>query len=219
MTLPELEWQIIYGRCAWAIVTAALAVSLWPRAWKLSRIGILIILAGAAALKALPDDASPAYWLGLAFQWPSAALVGLCLVKLHFAWQGRTGAAMTSGLAWVLALAGAALYIDAIGWISQGFYFWGFGPNGAPALALFFGFACAVAAIRGRARPQALALLFALVTFSVLRLPTGNLWDALLDPILWGWAILALLRQCRNWQARKLRSLAEAEVPAPQAKT
>ena len=200
MNLPELDWQIIYGRIAWAIVLAALAIALWPRAWRLSRNTIIILSLGEAVLKALPNEASLAYWLGMAFQWPSGVLVGLCMVKLHSAWQGNSEiAAMPSSLAALIALAGVALYLDAIGWISQGFYYWGFGPNGAPLLTLLLAFACSAAAVRGYARPQALALLVALVLFAVMRLPTGNLWDALLDPILWGWAVISLGSLCWRW--------------------
>lgn len=206
MSLPELEWQIIYGRLAWAVVLAALTTTLWPRSWRLSRSTVALLLVGTAALQALPDEASLAYWLGLAFQWPSGVLVGLCLVRLYSAWQGRPeNVAMTPGLAALIALAGGALYLDAIGWISQGFYYWGFGPNGAPLLALFLAVACSVAALRGHARPQALALLVAVVIFAVLRLPTGNIWDALLDPLLWGWALVPSARGCWRWLIRQHR--------------
>jgi hypothetical protein len=195
MSLPELTWQIVYGGLAWAVVLAALAAALWPGRWPLSRSKLAFLLAAAAALQALPGEASFAYWLGLAFQWPSGLLVGLCLVRLHLAWQGKPrDTAMPPALAMPIAVAGAALYLDAIGTISQGIYYAGFGPYGAPLAALLLAAVCSVAAIGGHARPQAFALLMAVVIFAVLRLPTGNLWDALLDPLLWGWALLSLAR-------------------------
>lgn len=208
MSLPELTWQIVYGALAWAVVLAALVAALWP----LSRGKLACLTVGAVALQALPGEASFAYWLGLAFQWPSGLLLGLCLVRLHFAWQGKPrNTVMTPGLAMPLALAGAALYLDAIGTISQGFYYAGFGPHGAPLLALLLAVACSVAASRSHARPQAIALLLAVVTFAVLRLPTGNLWDALLDPLLWTWALLSLASNCWRWW----RSRAKEHVAVP----
>jgi hypothetical protein len=47
----------------------------------------------------------------------------------------------------------------------------------------------------GHARPHCgpgRAVLGALLLFSIARLPSGNLWDALLDPLLWGWSLVSL---------------------------
>lgn len=211
MSLPELEWQIIYGQFAWAVVLATLTTALWPRSWRLSRIGLALLAACSGVLQVLPGEASLTYWLGLAFQWPSGVLVGLCLVRLHAAWHGEPGnAAMIPGLAVPIALIGGALYLDAAGLISQGFYFWGFGPKAAPLLSLLLAVACSAAAIRGHARPQALALLAAVSIFAVLRLPTGNFWDALLDPLLCGWALLSLASGYWRRKVRQRRSRPQA---------
>lgn len=205
MTLPELDWQILYGRLAWSVALASVAIWLWPRAWRLSRTGAALVFGASALLNALPNEASPAYWLGLAVQWPSGLLLGLCVVHLCRAWQGEHDrSAMTPALATLAAVAGGFLYLDAIGLISQGVYYWGFSPRSAPLLSLLLAASCAIAAIRGNARPQALAVLGALVLFAVLRLPTGNFWDALLDPLLWGWALLTLARAAwRRWTGRR----------------
>ena len=45
---------------------------------------------------------------------------------------------------------------------------------------------------RAQYRPQASAVLLAMMAFAILRLPTGNIWDALLDPLLWAWAFITL---------------------------
>lgn len=204
MNLPALEWQIIYGRAAWVIVLAALAIAVWPRSRQLSRSTIVLLFIGAVALNAFPNEASLSYWLGLAFKWPSGLLVGLCLAKLYFAWNGASDqAAMPVSLAAPLAITGLALYLDTMGLLSQGFYYVGFGPIGAPLLALFFAVACCIAVALGHIRPPVLALLLALTIFALLRLPTGNLWDALLDPILWVWAVVSLGRQCWRWLTRR----------------
>lgn len=59
--------------------------------------------------------------------------------------------------------------------------------------------------MRGRNRAQAGAALAAVLLFSLARLPTGNLWDALLDPLLWGWALATLGAAALRMRARRAR--------------
>lgn len=211
MSLPELDLQILYGRVAWAIVLAALFSALWARARPLPRMVQGLIAAGAAALVVLPGEGSAAFWLGLAFQWPSALLAGLCLARLYFAWQGEPGRqVMSVPLAAAIAIAGTALYLDAIGLLTLGMFYAGFGPRGAPALALLVAVLCSVAIVRNMARAQAAAVLGAVLMFSVPRLPTGNLWDALLDPLLLVWALVVLASACRERMANASRARAAA---------
>ncbi|KAF1048185.1 MAG: hypothetical protein GAK34_02165 [Delftia tsuruhatensis] len=73
---------------------------------------------------ALPGPASAAWHLGLAFQYPSGLLCGLCLVFL-----------LPLPAAAVLAALGTALYLDAFGLLAGGSYYAGFGPTAAPLLA------------------------------------------------------------------------------------
>ena len=197
MDLPALDWQFFYGRLAWTIVVATLVASLLPAAVRRSRPVIAGLLLGTGALMALPQSASPAYWLILAFQLPSGLLLGFCLLKLYAARPGPLAAPCMP-----TALAGTALYLDAIGILSLGLYYAGFGPHGAPLVALVAAAGCALAVIMGRARPHALVALGALALFSILRLPTGNLWDALLDPLLWAWAVVSLSIKGVRWGAR-----------------
>ena len=197
MSLPDLAWQIAYGRVAWGIVLAAVLLALWPHTRRLPRAVFGALLAAIAVAMALPGEASPAYWMGLAFQYPSGMLLGLCLLALHARWQGaQAGAKVDSSMplaaAVTIAVAGLALYLDAIGWLSQGYYYAGFGPVLAPAVALVATLGCVLALVRGRGGRHNLALLGALLLFTLLRLPTGNLWDAVLDPLLWGWALATL---------------------------
>ena len=207
MNLPDLTLQLIYGRVGWGIVLATLLFALWPRRFALTSRMVAIVTLGMIALQALPGPASAAYWLGLAMQLPSGLLVGLCLSKLYLATAGAapTGSVMSARLAMLLALAGTVLYLDAMGLISIGLYYWGFGPKVAPLLAMLLTAASAVAIARGKCQPQASALLTAMLSYTILRLPTGNIWDALLDPLLWGWALVALVR--RSWR--------RAPMPAP----
>jgi hypothetical protein len=210
MDLPALDWQFFYGRLAWTIVLATLVASLLPAAMRRSRPVLGGLLFATAALMALPNGASPAYWLVLAFQWPSGVLLGCCLLKLNAAKPGSPAViCMPTSIAAVIALAGTALYLDAIGLLSLGLYYWGFGPHGAPLVALVAGAGCALAAILGRGRPHTLVAVGALALFSILRLPTGNLWDALLDPLLWAWAVVSLTIKCGRWLVRKARDAAQ----------
>ena len=203
MTLPDLASQIVYGRIGWAIVAATVACALWRGAAPLSRTGVAAIMGGALALMALPGNLSPAWYLGLAFQYPSGLLVGCCLVRLTERWNGaRRSGAMPPSLAGVLTVAGTLLYLDAVGFLTSGYYYAGFGAL-APIVAVIMAGACALAIVRNHARGIAAAVLGAVVLFSVLRLPSGNLWDALLDPLLFGWALVALLAGARRRAARQ----------------
>ena len=210
MNLPDLTLQLIYGRVGWGIVLAALIFALWPRRFALTGRVVAIVTLGMIALQALPGPASAAYWLGLAMQLPSGLLVGLCLSKLYLSTAGAAPihSLMSPRLALSIALAGTVLYLDAMGLISIGLYYWGFGPKAAPLLAMLLTVASAVAIARGKMQPQASALLVAMLGYTILRLPTGNIWDALLDPLLWGWALVALAR--RGWR----RAALPASVPA-----
>ena len=110
-----------------------------------------------------------------------------------------------------LAIAGTALYLDAMGLLAQGYYYAAFGAVGAPLLALLGVAGCALAIVRGegggQVRGQVLVLLGALLLFSLLRLPSGNLWDAILDPLLWAWAVVALARHALRRKARRAKRL------------
>ena len=219
MTLPDLASQFVYGRLAWAAVCAALLFVLIPllRPGALSRRAMTALLLAVAAVFLLPGAASPAYWLALAFQYPSGLLFGCCVLKLRQHWDGNGDAAplMTPLLASVLAVTGLALYLDAMGLLTQGFYYAGFGPTAAPLLAVVGAIGCAEALVQGRARPQAGALLTTILLFTMLRLPTGNLWDALLDPLLWGWAVATLaVNAVRNRNRSRVRATA---IPEPVA--
>jgi hypothetical protein len=204
MRLPEATWQLAYGHLAWALVLAALAATLLARAlsgrapWAPTmRWAMPLIVAGAVAL---PGPASPVYWLGLAFQWPSVLLSGLCAISLWRQWSAHNPAnlRMPVPLAAGVAVLGTLLYADAMGWLALGWYAAGFAAYWAPATgAVLAVLATGCLWVQPRrlrtARPFPAALLAACTAYAVLRLPTGNLWDALLDPFVWGWAIMALV--------------------------
>lgn len=199
MTLPEPAAQFLFSRIAWAVVLCACVAAAagrrgaaFPRR-RLAWLGIAAVL-----LQALPGAWSPAHWLGLAFQSPSPLTVALCTVVLRRQWLGRPSTGVLPlPLAAVLAAAGAWLYLDAVGGSAIGAYYLGFGPVAAPLVALVLASTCVLAMVRGVAVEAAAAVFAATIAFMVVRLPTGNLWDALLDPFLWAWAVLVCASAAR----------------------
>ena len=103
---------------------------------------------------------------------------------------------------WLAALGivlGWVLLLDTLAWWPLSVYAWGFSAAAVGAVALV---AVLLWGISGQA-VWALPL-GVLVLFVLTRLPTGNVWDALLDPWLWvalqaGW----LVNLVRRWQAAR----------------
>jgi hypothetical protein len=200
----HLAWAVVLAALASALATA-LARGLAPR-WRLG-------LAIAAALAALvPGPNGVVWWLGLAFQSPSIAsvvLAALWLIGRAFtstppgAVQGPppspspsqhqvsgAGLPVKPGLlvaAAALALLGWVLLLDTLALLPQwpllprAIYPSGFGFGALAGLLALAVLLCALPA----SRMAGAGLLLVGVVFAVTRLPTGNLWDALLDPWLW----------------------------------
>lgn len=217
MTLPDLALQIVYARLGWAVVAATVVAALW-RGPALTRPVLAAILGGAMVAMLLPGELSPAWWLGLAFQYPSGLLVGCCALRLYERWHGiRRSRAMPHTLAGVLVVCGTLLYLDTFGLLARGFYHAGFWPTLAPAVAALGAAACALAIVRGHARSPASAMLGAIALFSLLRLPTGNLWDAMLDPLLCGWAVFTLAAGAVRKSGRRASDRVAGSQEAPLA--
>jgi hypothetical protein len=166
------------NRVSWGLAAAALLWSLWPGPWSVS------------------------YWLGLAFQSPSGLTVALVCAALWRAGRGGPNAPVAPGAAggpwgtwgwWVLALLGWVLLLDTFAWWSLSLYAWGFGPQALGWLAL----ASLLPMVLGGwwSHPAVYAMPLVIVLFVALRLPTGNVWDAVLDPWLWAWAQWLAMRQ------------------------
>lgn len=165
---------------------------------------------GAAGLVALwtllPGEISPAFWLGLAFQTPSVMSVLLGLGWLWRSYRLAPGAALNAvsrrALPWLAGLGivlGWVLLFDTLAWWPLSVYAWGFSAAAVGAVAL------AAALLWGISGQAVWALPLAVLTlFVATRLPTGNVWDALLDPWLWGalqggW----LVSLVRRWRAAR----------------
>ncbi len=140
----------------------------------------------AAALTLWPGPASPAYWLGLSFQSPSLMAVCLCLGLVR-RWCQWLPPSTTSPSPWpplVGVLLGWLLLLDTLALThpltAQSIYQWGFGPYALwAALALVL-----MAWVLGQKR-FAIYLIATSGLFTLAHLPSGNIFDALIDPWLW----------------------------------
>lgn len=162
----------------WAVVLAGVAVRVAAGRGRSSR----LVLAGLIVVWCLlPGQASPAYWLGLAFQTPSLTSALICACWLAAPLR-RSALPRSTGTALPVigVLLGWVLMLDTLALLPVSIYAWGFEP-GAVALAALV--AALIWAILGTV-DSALPFL-ALIGYVATRLPTGNLWDALLDPWLW----------------------------------
>ncbi|MEO8152672.1 MAG: hypothetical protein ABI605_06340 [Rhizobacter sp.] len=211
MNLPSLDLQALYAHFAWGMVLAACGVGLlaWRRPLPARLATAWLVLAFVAC--ALPGSVSPSYWLGLAFQLPSGLMVACCAMTVWMNARGVDGyRVLPLGLATGLALSGLLLYADSAGWLYLGLYARGFGPEAALA-GLLAGAAALFAIAAGKQRGAGFAVLLSLTLFALLRLPTGNVWDALLDPWLWLWAVFSLLARASScWRARTASPAAPA---------
>jgi hypothetical protein len=189
----------------WALVLALLGAGI---GYKLSQNGRRWMALALALWAFVPGPVSPAYWLGLAFNTPSLTAMllagwGLCwllfdadtravLPSLHCeaVEPGATAAQWWQLWAWVAL--GYLLMLDTFAVLPLQIYAWGFSPFlllGLLALGLLPWLLGGHALVR-RVAPVWLAPV-AMLLFAATRLPTGNLWDALLDP--WLWLILQWL--------------------------
>lgn len=198
MSLPWLGLQVMWAHFAWGMVVAACGVGLLSRRRPFPvalAVGWLVL---AFVWCAVPGPVSPAYWLGLSFQAPSGLLVACCAMTIWVNAQGATGyRVLPTGLSSALVLVGAVLYADSVGWLHLGLYAQGFG-RGAAITGLLLGALAVLAMALGRHRGMAVAVLLSLMLFAVFRLPSGNLWDALLDPWLCLWALCSLVARWRG---------------------
>lgn len=216
--LPSLAATRLALPLVWAIVLGSGAVLLAARLTRPYRLGwtALVML-----WTLLPGSLSPAYWLGLAFQTPSMTSALICLLYL---W--RTGCApipaasplsnpplaahgITSWLP--LGLTGMALgwllLLDTFAWSPVSIYAWGFSSVAVASVALLEALFWVIWGGRrptqtGSLSAPVIVMAGALVLFVLTRLPSGNLWDALLDP--WLWLALQALGLVRV--VRRLRS-------------
>ena len=165
---------------------------------------------------ALPGSASLAYWLAQAFQMPSLSSAALGMGYLWRVWRGppmagaragaRVGARAATAcqlmhsLRWLAVLLGWLLLLDLLALLPLSLYGLGFGtPALGVAVSLLLLFWLRWGA-EPAARPWLALAAVVLLLFVLTRWPSGNLRDALLDPLLW----LGLqLRWLWAWRGRR----------------
>jgi len=205
---PDALVAWVWLRLGWGVVVVALWLALarrWPLARRVGRpVAVLLFLS-----MWLPGPASPAWWLGLAVLAPSLMLVALCALAILDPTAGTAQRPLLDGAsAATLALASVLLYLSTVAVLPIDIYRWGTAP-------LPFGVAAAAVAIgwlwlaQRQDRPPlaALALGAALLGYGLLRLPTGNAWDAVLDPWLALWAVWALASLAAGSARRRLPTI------------
>lgn len=195
--LPSPSVMQLWLRLGWSAVLAWMGVVALDRFVPVNarRHGLNITVAVLMAACAwLPGPYSPAYWLGLAFQAPSVVTALLCagmLVERLVPSLVARGAApapnrLNTAFAVIGVVLGWALLLDTFALLPLQLYAWG---NSAAAVALVLAAAAVAWVVLGGA-PQALrartwVVPIAVLVFAAWRLPTGNVWDAVLDPWLW----------------------------------
>ena len=164
----------------WAVVLV-FAVLYFTRSLQKPR-GIWIALA-VAVWALVPGSWSPTYWLGLAFQLPSMMTVGLCAMALAANWRRGTLHALHEEMSmvhWLGILLGWLLLLDTFVVLPFALYRLGY----SPALLTLLSLIAAGLWVWSKARGSTLVLTV-LALFVVVRLPSGNVFDAVIDPWLW----------------------------------
>ena len=200
-SLPQagaMQWA---RQLLWAGVFAGAMLALLGRVGPGMRWSLAAV---AAAVALLPGPMGPVHWLALAFQTPSLSSAVACLylgLRRH-----RAAAPAPTGpdpgmrdwlQLWSLAAValGWVLLLDSFAFWPWSVYAWGFGAAALAAAALLAGLPWLSGAtpFGASAVPWLVLLLYVLT-----RCPSGNLWDALLDPWLWAALQLQLLAQARR---------------------
>jgi hypothetical protein len=212
-----MQWAL---PLCWGVVLAWLGFwavgQCWPTRWESAGAAVWAQRSKAILLAAwalMPGSYSVSFWLGLAFQIPSITTVLLCAGLLWAQWRQGSGVSVTlpfdavrssvwAGYAVGGVFLGWVLLLDTFAVLPLQLYAWGFSPA-APVLVMVMVLLPWVFA-RG-AQPffsAQLLLPIAVLLFVLLRLPTSNVWDAVLDPGLWiALHGVALRMALRRWRA------------------
>jgi len=183
--LPLPGLARVYLSLGWGLVLAWLAI------WRLQRGGAanarlqFWLPPGLLLWCLLPGPVTPTYWLGLAFRAPSLllTLLGATALLRHYRPQAAWPNPFEALRSWALVpvLLGWVLLLDTFAVWPVSLYALGFAPL---ALGLLVLLGLSPWLLRGSWALPALVTA-ALALFVSVRLPSGNVWDALLDPWLW----------------------------------
>jgi hypothetical protein len=192
--LPHAVWLPLWVTLSWALVVSAVALRLTYRfkvtVWPAAVVGVVMLL---------PHTDASGY-LALAFQTPSLVWVAWALWCWADVIQLREPVASTpTSVAWLGALLGWALVLDTLNYwpafVNPQLYALGF-----TSVGLWCVLAITAAVLLWVKVPQrwVLSAIVVLALYVGLRLPTGNVWDALLDPFVW---LACQVQLWRTWRA------------------
>ncbi len=195
--LPQTVFLPVWVKLSWALVMSAVVLRLTyrfkPTVWPAAVVAVVMLLPRTDVLSG---------FLALAFQTPSLVLVAWGVWCWADVLEGREPVATTpTPVALLGVLLGWALVVDTLnGWpvfFNPQLYALGFESVG---LWLVSGITAAVLLWPQVPKRWTLSAVAVLAVYVLLRLPTGNVWDALLDPFVW----LALHVQLwRTWRTSR----------------
>ncbi len=221
--LPTAGAMQVWLHLGWSVVLAWLGVWLAGRLFagrKHAAQGKWVTVLFLAAFAWVPGPGGAAYWLGLAFQAPSVSSVLMCAALLASRLHATSGNRATrllnenagsSGdaalwLAWMGVLLGWALLLDSFAVLPLQLYAWGFSPAALFLVVVMALLPWVVGRRTCQFSPLAPGFVVPVVAlvFVVWRLPTGNVWDAVIDPVAW-LALQGWLLKC-SWSRYKKNS-------------
>lgn len=191
--LPDLDMLRWARRLSWGLVMAGLGLLLLRRCWfrsprwaQLGWVGLMLVIV------CLPGQWTPSFWLGLAFQSPSlTSTVLLTWMSLMVLWPSHVhppDAVQKQALKWASFVAialGWFLLLDTFALMPLSLYTLGFSPVALGAVALLAVLPWVLSCARLAWGAVCALMMGVLLLYVLLRLPSGNVWDALLDPWLW----------------------------------
>jgi len=201
--LPVSTSLFLALKIEWAIVmTGALIFILSSQSIKIKKYAALLVV----IFSFLPNQFSFSYWLGLAFQMPSIASVLLSSIFLNriFATtikttssEGRARKNWTNIQACAGVILGYLLLLDTFAKLPFHLYNFGFSPISLIIVAIFLLLPALLLSNSFLGFLKAnIFIISGILVFLFARLPTGNVWDAVLDPWLWLILHIYLLRLC-----------------------
>jgi len=190
--LPQAVFLPVWVNLSWALVVSAVLLRLTSRLkaslWVATVMGVVMLL---------PHIPMSGY-LALAFQTPSLLLVMWALLQLKkvILKEDRVSESLPLIFPVLGILLGWMLVFDTLNfWPSfLNFNLYAFGFEAGALWSVLF---VAVLLLMVSEIPphQMLIFLLTLALFSIFRLPTGNIWDAVLDPFIWIICHAVLLRR------------------------
>lgn len=196
--LPQAVFLPLWVKLSWALVASAVVLRLTyackPTLWPAAVVAVVMLLPRTDVLSG---------YLALAFQTPSLVLVAWALWCWADVLQLR-GPMVTTPLPVALlgVLLGWALVLDTLNYWPTFFnpQLYALGFEAAGLWCVLVTAAAAVLLWTEVPRRWVLSVVVVLAVYVLLRLPTGNVWDAVLDPFVW----LALHVQLwRTWRASR----------------